>query len=196
MSDHEDKNSTGFTLIELLVYTMLIGLVLAIVGAMLINTARTSKTVTGVTAASTAGQLVAHSVEKGIRNSSDFLISSPTGADQLLLARTALSGNPIQWACAAWYYSPAGGGSIRYKLSSSAIVVAAASDTTNWTLLDQGIVPKITAGTPPVPVGIFKKAADERLVLSFSGLAGDHPPVEITSSAVSRAGATGEPTCY
>ncbi|GAB3028522.1 hypothetical protein GCM10027052_00060 [Parafrigoribacterium mesophilum] len=194
--DMGEDSEKGFTLIELLVYMLLTGLVLAIVGAMMINTMRTSNTVSSVTDASSAGQLVAHSVEKGIRNSSDFLLTSPTGNDQLLLARTALGGDPIQWMCAAWYYSPVDGGSIRYKVSTSAIVVATASDTASWTLLDQGIVPKITAGTPPVPVGIFKKAADERLVLSFSGLAGDHPPVDVTSSAVSRAGATGEPICY
>ena len=73
MSDNpRDDSAAGFTLIELLVYMMLIGLVLAIVGAMMINTMRTSNTVTSVTEASNAGQLVAHSVEKGIRNSSDF----------------------------------------------------------------------------------------------------------------------------
>ena len=57
MSDTRDRDSAGgFTLIELLVYMMLIGLVLAIVGAMMINTMRTSNTVTSVTDASNAGQ--------------------------------------------------------------------------------------------------------------------------------------------
>ena len=47
MSDHTRGNSAdGLTLIELIVYMMLVGLVLAIVGTMMINTARTSETTT------------------------------------------------------------------------------------------------------------------------------------------------------
>lgn len=189
MSNHRGNDSAdGFTLIELLVYMMLIGLVLAIVGAMMINTMRTSKTVTSVTDASNAGQLVAHSVEKGIRNSSDFLLTSGAGDDQFLVARTALGGTTLTWVCAAWYYSADGDGSIRYKTSGTQILAPTALELATWTLLDEGIEP--ATGTT-----IFSTSG-EQLSIAFHGLAGDHPPVAISSSAHSRAGATGSPTCY
>ena len=191
-----DTSERGFTLIELLIYVMLIGLVLSIVGGMLINSMKTSKTVRSVTEASNAGLLVAHSVEKGIRNSSDFQLTNPVGNDQFLVARTALSGATLDWACAAWYYSAAGDGSIRYKFSSTAIAVpATAADLASWTLLDEGIIPNIAEGTPPVPVHVFSSTG-EKLTISFSGRAGDDPPVEITSSAVGRAGASGSLACF
>lgn len=186
----------GFTLIELLVYVLLFGLVLSIAGGLLINSMKTSKTVRSVTEASTAGQLVAHSVEKGIRNSSDFKLTSPSGNDQFLVARTALGGATLDWACAAWYYSATGNGSIRYKFSSTAIPApATAADLASWTLLDEGILPKIAEGTPPMPVHVFSFTG-EKLAISFSSLAGDHPPVDITSSVFGRAGASGSLACF
>ena len=189
MREHTDKaRERGFTLIELLVYMMLFGLVLAIAGAMMINTMKTSKTVTSVTDASNAGQLVAHSIEKGIRNSSDFLLTSPAGNDQFLVARTALSGPALTWACAAWYYSADGDGSIRYTTSGSVITAPDAATLATWTLLDNGIKP--ASGTT-----IFSSNG-EQLFIAFHSTAGDHPPVAISSSVRSRAGALGSPACY
>ena len=186
----------GFTLVELLVYVMLFGLVLSIASTLLINSVKTSKTVSSVTEASTAGQLVAQSVVKGIRNASDFKLTNSAGNDQFLVARTALGGATLDWACAAWYYSAAGDGSIRYKFSGTAIAApATAADLASWTLLDEGIIPNIAEGTPPVPVHVFSSSG-EKLTISFSGRAGDNPPVEITSSVVGRAGASGSLACF
>jgi prepilin-type N-terminal cleavage/methylation domain-containing protein len=192
MSDRRSSDSAdGFTLIELLVYMMLIGLVLAIVGAMMTNTMRTSNTVTSVTEASNAGQFAAHSIEKGIRNSSDFNLTSPAGNDQLLIARTALSGATLTWKCAAWYYSSAGDGSIRYMISDGAIPLAPTSaQLATWTLLAEGIEPVTGTTIFSTPV------SSKQLSIAFHGLAGDHPPVAISSSAHSRAGAVGSPACY
>ncbi|HEY9497729.1 MAG TPA: prepilin-type N-terminal cleavage/methylation domain-containing protein [Terrimesophilobacter sp.] len=178
----------GFTLIELLAYCLLIGLVLAIVGGMMFSTMTTSKTVVSVDDASTAGQLVSKSVVKGIRNSSDFRLTSPTGTDQFLVARTVGGAATPTWMCSAWYYSAAGDGSVRYKISPSAILPPTAAQLQTWTLLGTGVKP--VAGT-----GIFS-ALDDQVSISFLGKAGDHPPVRITSSATSRAGASGSLTCY
>ena len=189
--DPRDESADGFTLIELLVYMMLIGLVLAIVGAMMINTMRTSNTVTSVIEASNAGQLAAHSIEQGIRNSSDFNLTSPTGTDQLLIARTALGGTTLTWRCAAWYYSPAGNGSIRYTVSDLAIpLVPTSAQLATWTVLAKGIEP--ISGTTIFNTSVSSK----QLSVAFHGLAGDPPPVAISSSAHSRAGAVGSPACY
>lgn len=183
----EGDAERGFTLIELLIYMMLMVLVLGIVGAMLASTNTTSKTVTSMTQAATAAQLTAESVERGIRNSSDFQLTTPTGTDQLLIARTALGGATIAWQCAAWYYSAAAG-SIRYTTSPTTILVPSPSDLAHWTLLDSAVSPSSGAS-------IFS-AAGAQLTISFNGLAAPHPPVPISSTVLSRAGSSGAPACY
>lgn len=186
-NDHDSER--GFTLVELLIYSMLLMIVLAIVGSMLVSTVTTSKKVDSVTTASTAAQLVADSVERGIRNSSDFHLTTPTGTDQLLVARTAQGGSTINWVCAAWYYSAAGGGTIRHTTSTTTIPAApTAADLAGWTLLDTGVAP--ASGT-----AIFS-ATGSAVTVSFKGLAGNNAPVAISSSVFSRAGSTGVPACY
>ncbi|HEV7564859.1 MAG TPA: hypothetical protein VGO31_02745 [Microbacteriaceae bacterium] len=183
------SSERGITLVELLIYSMLLVLVLSVVGGILTSTTRTSKTVGSITQATTAGQLVASSVESGIRNSSDFQLTTPAGTDQLLIARTAKGGATLTWMCAAWYYSATGTGSIYYTTSPTAIpALPTATDLSHWTLLDRGVSP--ISGT-----GIFVATA-EQLTITFKGLAGTHSPVNITSSSFSRAGATGVPACY
>jgi type II secretory pathway pseudopilin PulG len=185
----EHDSERGFTLVELLIYSLLLLVVLGIVGAMLASTVSTSKTVDSVTSASTAAQIVSESVVRGVRNASDFQLTTPTGTDQLLVARTALGSATISWVCTAWYYSAAGGGTIRYTTSPTAIPAApTAAQLASWQLLDTGVVP--ATGT-----GVFT-AAGAQLNLAFNGLAGTRPAVSITSSAFSRAGSTGVPACY
>jgi type II secretory pathway pseudopilin PulG len=179
----------GFTLVELLIYSLLLIIILGIVGAMLASTVSTSKTVDSVTSASTAAQLASESVVRGIRNASDFSLTTPTGTDQLLVARTALGGATISWVCVAWYYSAAGGGTIRYTTSPTTIPsTPTAAQLASWQLLDTGVAP--ASGT-----GIFSYTGAQ-LNLAFNGLAGTRPAVSITSSAISRAGSTGVPACY
>jgi prepilin-type N-terminal cleavage/methylation domain-containing protein len=179
---------TGFTLIELIVAAMLSVLVLTIAGSMLVSAMNTSNTVQSVTGASSSGLLVANSVERGIRNSTDFLLTTPSGNDQLLVARVAQGDTTLTWKCAAWYYS-ATNGTVRYTLSGSAIPAApTAAQLAGWTQLDSGIAP--VSGTT-----IFT-ATDEQLSVDFNVTASGHPPVEISSSATSRAGSSGDLTCY
>src|SRR4051812_34136592 len=109
MRAHAASDDKGFTLVELVIAAMILVLVLAVVGAMITSLSKTSTTVTGMTSTSTSAQLAAESVELGIRNSSDFLLTSPTGSDQLLIARTAQGTTSVTWTCVAWYYSAADG---------------------------------------------------------------------------------------
>jgi type II secretory pathway pseudopilin PulG len=187
-SFQELDSDRGITLVELLVYSMLLILVLSVAGGLISGTTSTSKTVGSITQATTAGQLAANSVQKGIRNSSDFQLTTPAGSDQLLIARTAKGEATLTWMCAAWYYSAAGTGSIYYTTSLAAIPVPTSTDLTHWTLLDRGVRP--VTGTD-----IFTANA-EQIAINFKGLAGGYPPVIITSSALSRAGGTGVPACY
>jgi len=187
-NDPVDNNDDGFTLIELIVYSALLVLVLSVVGGLFMSGFSTVNAVRTVPNASTAGQVVADSVETNVRNASDFRLTIPTGTDQLLVARTAQRDATLAWNCIAWYYSASGSGSIYFKQSGAAILTPSAGDLATWVLLDEGLSP--ASGT-----GIFSTAG-QQLTVSFKGLAGNHPPVIITSSATSRAGASGSLSCF
>ena len=188
MRPRTEDPEAGFTLIELIVYSALLLLVLSVVAGLFISGLNTATRVRTVANASTAGQIVADSVETNIRNASDFQLTVPTGTDQFLVARTAQRGATLAWSCIAWYYSASGTGSILFKQSATAIPAPTAADLSTWVLLNQGVSP--VSGTT-----IFSSAG-QRLTVNFKGLAGDHPPVIITSSATSRAGASGSLACY
>ena len=185
----DERNDSGFTLVELMVTSVLTLIVLAAVGGLLISLLRTPQAVTARVAASGGAQLAADSVELGIRNSSDFRLTSPQGSDQLLVARTAQSGSTIVWVCSAWYYS-ATDNSIRATTSSTTIPAApTANDLATWTLLDTSVTP--VSGT-----SIFTVSGEE-VQLAFNGaVTGQQLPQSITTSAFSRAGSTGSPQCY
>ncbi|MEO7545526.1 MAG: hypothetical protein ABIT21_04435 [Terrimesophilobacter sp.] len=183
-----DESEKGFTIMELLVYSLLLSIVIAMVGGMIISTLRVSNTVVSMTRTSTSGQLVAKSVVTGIRNSSDFRLTSPAGDDQLLVARAATFDSTVSWRCLAWYYSTAGDGAVWFTSSPTAILPPTPADLSNWTLLASDVQP--VSGTT-----IFN-ALNERLSLSILGLDGLNLPIDIRSSATSRAGASGSLVCF
>jgi hypothetical protein len=185
--DRFRTDERGLTLIELLVYMVLLVLVLIVAGGFLGSTLIQSKTVRAVDDNSTAAQLVADSIESGIRNSSDYSLTSPVGTDQMLVARVASKGATLSWSCAAWYYSAAEG-SIRMTRSSTQIVAPTTAQFATWTLLHAGVHP--ISGTT-----IFTTSG-RRLTIAFNGLTDGYPPVAITTSAFSRAGATGSVSCF
>ena len=183
----ERGDESGFTLIELLVYSLLLSIVIAIAGGIIFSAVTTSNTVTSMTQNSTSGQLVAGSVVTGIRNSSDFQLSSPVGDDQLLVARRATSGSTLTWMCVAWYYSTADS-SVRFTSSPNPIFPPTVTELATWTLLADNI-------QPASGIHIFS-ALNDRVSLSILGLDGAHRPIDISTSATSRAGASGSLTCY
>lgn len=175
----------GFSLMELIVYSLVLALVLAIVGGMLISLLATQKTVNTMNEASTAGQLAADSIETGVRNASAFTLTEPTATTQLLKARVAKgTATNIIWKCAAWYYTPINGGSIRYAESGSAIT----ANVSTWLVLATGIKP--TSGA------LIWGTQGEQLTIDFKALAGDDLPAIISSSAVSRAEVLESGTCF
>lgn len=177
----------GLTLVEVMIYAILLSIVVAIAGGMIFSAVSVSKTVVSLTENSTSGQLVAQSVVTGIRNSSDFQLSNPVGDDQLLVARRASADAILDWSCVAWYYS-ATEHSVRFTASDLAILPPTASEVATWTLLTSDVEPE--SGT-----AIFS-ALNERLSISILGLDGAHRPIDITSSATSRAGASGSLSCF
>ncbi|MFC5503081.1 type II secretion system protein J [Lysinimonas soli] len=189
MTTPDPKGDDGFTLVELLISCVLLGIILTVVGSLLVSLITTPKSVTARIDTSNAAQLVLRSIDNGVRNSSDFRLTSPQGNDQLLVARTAQSGATIAWVCSAWYYS-ATDGSIRSTVSTTTIATAPdAATVAGWTLLDSGVTP--SSGT-----GIFT-VVGQQLLVSFNDVpAGQSSPQTMTTSVYSRAGSTGSPQCY
>jgi len=180
---------SGISLVELLVTTALALIVLAAVGGMFVSLASTPKTVTSRFQEAGNAQTLANSIDRNVRNSSDFRLTNPVGQDQLLVARTALSDTPITWICTAWYYS-ASDGTVRYNQSPTAISLAPTADElASWTVLDVQVAP--SAGT-----GIFTVSGQEVFTSFTAAVTGQSTPQTISTSAYSRAGSTGSPACY
>ncbi|MDH6238051.1 hypothetical protein [Cryobacterium sp. CG_9.6] len=183
-----DGSEAGVTLIELIVYSALLVVVSTLVVGFFLSGLTTVNRVRDVSAASNTAQVVADSVATNIRNSTDFGLSTPSGTDQFLVARTAQRGATLTWGCVAWYYSAAGAGTIYFKQSTAAILAPTPAQLATWILVEDSVTP--ASGTR-----IFA-ATGQQLSMNFVSQAGAYPPVVISSSATSRAGASGNLTCF
>jgi hypothetical protein len=181
MRRSEISHDDGISLVELLIYSALALVVLAIVGGMLINSLSTESTVRTVTEASTQGQLAAQSLEAGVRNSTDFTLTTRANGDQLLQARVASGSTPVVYRCAVWYYSISTK-SLRYRDSPTTVAAPTAAELPTWRLLVSGVLPKTgAAAAGPIFAGV-----EPQLDIDFRVTAGDDPPAAISSSTVRR----------
>jgi len=181
------RGEAGFSLAELLIYSLLLSLVLLIVGGMLISSLGAERTVRTVVEATSQGQLAARSIDKGIRNSLQFTLTTPAGTNQLIRARVQDSDDAGNVYCAAWYYSTVDH-LIRYKRFTPASptatgtipAVPTTAELKTWTLLVSGVRP---ASGLDATAPIFS-ALGGTLTTNFAVLAGekDLPPVISTSS--------------
>jgi len=179
----------GISLIEMVITCALALVVMAAAGSLLISLMTTPKTVTARFEEAGSAQTLANSINRNVRNSSDFRLTNPTGLDQLLVARTAQPGTPITWICTAWYFSAADG-TVRYNQSPTAVSLApTAAELSTWTVLDVHVTP--SAGT-----GIFTVSGQEVFTSFIAEVTGQSTPQTISTSAFSRAGSTGSPACY
>lgn len=168
------------SLVELLIYSVLLVVVLTIAGAIIINALTSQHTVSAVTTATSAGQLVSTSVEQGIRNASAFKVDTPTAFGQLLRSRTVrvTTAGVATWGCVAWFRTPSGN---FYTRSSTSTIAAptVTSDLSTWTLIATGV------GLPTGTAQAFTGTASQ-LSLAVSVDTGDSKPVLISTTIVSR----------
>jgi type II secretory pathway pseudopilin PulG len=166
------KDDTGFTLVELAVYSLMVGVVIAIIAGLIISVTMTQRTISSVSAASSEAQAASDSIATGIRNSSSFKLTS-TSTAQALQARIAQgSGTALTWVCAAWYYSVADG-TVRYHQSTTQIPAITATSTSSW-----GI---IASGLSPVSSGKIFFEARPTLSISFTAAADGNPPARVST---------------
>jgi prepilin-type N-terminal cleavage/methylation domain-containing protein len=136
----------GFTLIELMIASALAVVVLLIVGGLFTNSLTTSARVQKDTQSTSVGQLIATSVETGVRNASAVQVIVEPDGSQLLLARTAGAGASLTWSCKAWYYSkPDRAVYTTTTTPPTQITVPANGPGGSWTLLSNGVDPTDTA---------------------------------------------------
>lgn len=168
------SGESGLTLIELLIYMVLAVVVLTIVGAFLINSLSSQRTVQDATQASNTGQLVSKSVGHGVRNASAIWHSPVGTVPEVLIVRTAGSASTESWLCQAWSYQ---NGQVRTKTSTALIPTTTASIAT-WTLLGDGMEPvsgsRVFGGT------------GRNVNLKFDVDSGEGQPVRIDTSLHSR----------
>lgn len=171
-------DDSGFTLVELVITGLLTVLVLSVVTGLFVSMTTTESSVRTVTTATTAGQFVAGSIERGARNSSTMAVTTPATGDLLLQARTVGSAATAVWGCSAWYFSAADQ-TIRYKTSTAQIPTPTAASQRSWTLLSGGV--SAVAGGPVFAVA--NTASGQTLALSFQESAGKSAPVVFQSSS-------------
>lgn len=206
----------GFGMAELAVYAVLSLVVLTIV-ASLFNAALDTRTqVTDLTQAAGVGQLIATSVEEGVRNANGPLgatdniqkrgikVDLTTATGQLLRARVAVGAQDgsIVWRCQAWFFSPVTGSV--YSTTSDTLIAdpvgftqtggvhTPTAGTNSWTVIGSGVQ---TDSKHP----IFFGENNSGVVLYFNVVTTGEPLLLIPTTVVPRslaAGGTGPDQCY
>jgi hypothetical protein len=143
------RGDEGLTLPEVIVVSIVTTIILIAVGGMYISTLRTERVISDLSQGASSAQLVARSIDSGVRNGV-ILDSVRIGSDggQMLAVCTAGAGTTAAYSWRAWYYSPTGNGSIRSRdfASNAKPSVPSASQLSGWTLLLDGIDPRNGAG--------------------------------------------------
>lgn len=133
-------DDSGITLPEVIVVALLAVLVLGAVGGAYIGSIGVQKLVGSLTQATAGGQLVAASIDRSIRNGSEFEITTLPSGDQLVRIRSIDASEGAVWHCVAYYYS-ASEATIRThtEADDTVIDVPAAETLATWTLLAQRV---------------------------------------------------------
>jgi prepilin-type N-terminal cleavage/methylation domain-containing protein len=183
MTARINEDQRGFTLVELLIASGLMVLVAVIIGGIFFNSISAEKTVRTTTQAASAGQLVATSLEQGVRNAT-WLDLASTNGEYFLRVRTASGAATVTWNCQAWFVS---GGSAYFRTATTAITRPTTANLTGWTLLASGLA---QSGSTAV-----LSRDDRQIHITFEVSAGDAQPVLIQTSALSRQTGTESAPC-
>lgn len=175
------SEDAGFTLVELVLYVILSVLVLTVMFWIFLNSSQSQSATKNRDSAAGAAQVVANSLETGIRNSSDFTI---TGT--LLRARVA-QGSSSDWKCQAWALTPT-----KDLVTTTAMsAIAVPTNYTGWTVLAGGVAGALSGGT------VFSAAGTDRLQYGFSvssGSGSTTASVPLQGGVVAQAKGNGIPT--
>jgi hypothetical protein len=188
-------DESGITLIEVIVTAMLGALVLAAVGGIYIGAVKAQAMVAGLTGASNDAQLAARDLDRAVRNGVALKVTA-SGDDQLLVVRSAGSGDALEYRCRAWFFD-ASAGELRSTTRSDGTLIAVptADQLANWTLLAAPVGPD---GETDV---FLVDTADPTLVhVTFAALADDEDSTTVAFATALMPGAAtaalGGSTCF
>ncbi|WP_349866579.1 hypothetical protein [Leifsonia sp. WHRI 6310E] len=205
----ERTGEAGFSLAELLVYMALSVIVLFVVGGLLVNALTSASTIRTSNQATTTGQLLARSLQKGVHNATAMQVSAPVSSvlgvsgAQLFVIETVKSDTTAAPVCEAWLYVPSSGGRIffrstatvsRIDLPTSATLATALSTSpvsapAGWSGFDMKVNPANGA--------IFALGTTGQVSLSFTvTTSAGGVPAFITTSALSGQPQKGTSTCF
>lgn len=176
------------SLVELLVYLGLLLVVVMILCGLLINLLNVQRRVVNATSASQQAQLIAQTLETGVRNATAIKLEQVSSTEQMVTVRSAQSASTLSWICIAFYFNSANGGSVRYQRSSSAIAAPSADQLSGWTLLGQGISAN--------PQGNLFTLVGTRLSFNFVSRIQNSPSTVINSQISARGGAVVSAPCF
>jgi len=211
------RDDRGFSLAELIFASAFSIVIMLIVGGILVGAMNANKQVGSLTHAASTGQLIARSVESGVRNAAGPLGSTDpdqaagmkaetvTANGQLFRARVAIgaAAGTVVWQCQAWFYSSTTGG-VYWATSNAGAIADPVSFTvingagvaqvagTNWKLLGDGV-------SMPTGVSAFFGAANKKVVLRFNVASENVSLVLIPSTVVQRTlhiAGTGPTACF
>jgi hypothetical protein len=208
MKAERRASDEGFGMAELGIYAALSVVILTILATLFISSLRIREQVTDLTTAAGVGQVIASSVEEGVRNASGPLGAPDTEQQrgikteeqtlrgQLMRARVAVGAQDgsIVWQCQAWYFS-LDTKSVYSATSDELIedpvgfseeggVHEAEAGDGNWALLGSGV--QLAPQTD-----VFFGADQDNVVLRFEVVADNERLILIPSTVVRRSGAAG-----
>lgn len=167
------EQDAGLTLVELIIYSLLLSVIVAIAGGMLISSITTQRDVSRITTATSDGQVVASSIEAGIRNaggSAPFTIaSSPLGPVLKTRTATVTASGTVTWTCRAWLHTTADGKIWTRRSETAAVPTPTdAAGLAGWSLLASGVTPASGHGAVFQSAGVFGAPA-LRIVFDIAG---------------------------
>lgn len=139
------RGDDGFTLPELIIVGIITTLVLVAVGGMYISTLRAERIVNDLSETTTSAQLVARSIDNGVRNGVELTpVAVAPNSGQMFAVCTAGAGEAVEYVWRAWYFGTSGDGEVRTRdfPSDAKPVSPSSADLATWTLLLTGVAPR------------------------------------------------------
>lgn len=169
-------DEAGLSLVEVIMYSALTVLVLTVVGGMFFASFQAQATALERDTATGAAQVVSSSLQSGIGNASEVLVSTDAKMVQARVA-TGVAG----WRCMAWVLTD--DGNLVVKDSSTAIT---STDYSTWVVLGTGATGQLAGG------GAFSGTpTTAQFALKFASGKATAP---VAGSVTANASGTGEPS--
>ena len=132
------NNQSGLGLVELLVYCAMLLIVLGVVLGSMVSLLSVQRAVVTQSTTAQNAHLIAKTLETHIPSSTAIQLQTNSDGDQLVITRTAGSGEILDWVCLAWYFDRESQ-DIRFLRSDSAVSFPTSAGASTWVLLGESV---------------------------------------------------------